>query len=161
MTDYPIERKTVSIPLDQLREMQEKLASAERVQKTLRKLQEERTRARAEARGSAESLERILTDLLLGVDDFERAIGSAERQESYPAILEGLRTIRAALLHALATQEVRRFESVGEPFDPERHRLIEGDPPAGGGVVGEEMRPGYERDGVVFRKAWVRLRPEE
>ncbi len=129
MTDYPIQRKTISVPLDEWQNLQEKLSRTER----------------------------LLSDLLLGVDDFERAIGSAEKEESYPAILEGLRTIRAALLQALATQDVRRFRSVGENFNPVRHELLDGEPPADGGMVVEELRPGYERGGGIFRRAWVRI----
>ena len=160
MSGFPLERKTVSIPLDELREMQSRLRDAERVQKTLRDLQEAAGTAEARAKVSTGRLERLLSDLLLGVDDFERAIGSAEREESYPALLEGLRTIRAALVHALAAQEVSRFESLGQPFDSGRHQSIEGETaPGAGGVVREELRPGYERDGQVFRKAWVRVGP--
>ena len=129
MSEYPVQRKTISVPLDEWNTTKEKLSQAER----------------------------LLRDLLVGVDDFERAIGSAEREESYPAILKGLRTIQAALVQALGAQDVRRFRSVGEPFDPRRHELLEGEPPVDGGVVVEEMRPGYERGGAVFRRAWVRL----
>ena len=140
MSEYPLAPRTISVPLEQWEAAQAK----------------------------AEAAERLMRDLLLGVDDFERAIASAEREESYPAILKGLHAIRAALVQALGVQGVRRFDSVGQVFDPARHEPLVEEAADGsvagpvvppGSVVVEELRPGYERDGAIFRKAWVKVGP--
>lgn len=100
---------------------------------------------------------RFLQDVLVQVDDFERALEACRAHQDYGAIIRGLDTIHAGLTHALARQNVRRFESADCPFDPERHQVLEGDDPEPGTPIVEELRPGYEMGGGVFRKAWVRV----
>jgi molecular chaperone GrpE len=91
------------------------------------------------------------------VDDFERALEASRARQDYDAIIRGLDTIRAGLIHALARQNVCRFESAGCPFDPERHQVLAGDDPEPGTPIVEELRSGYEMGGAVLRKAWVRV----
>lgn len=99
----------------------------------------------------------LLREILVQVDDFERAIASARRREDYEALLSGLEAIRSGLLRSMRRQGVTRFDARGETFRPGRHELLTGDVAPEGARVTEELRSGYEWMGKVFRKAWVRV----
>ncbi len=118
---------------------------------------QEKARALPGPSGSA-ALQAILKDLLVAVDDFERAIESSRREESYPRMIEGLETIHAGLIQLLGRHQCEKIPTVGEAFHPFRHEVLGDDPPAEGATITEELRAGYEWGGRVFRRAWVRVK---
>lgn len=105
----------------------------------------------------------LLTDLLAVIDDFERAIRSAEESRDFAVFLEGVSMIERRMLEMLENRwGLRRFSAVGEAFDPIRHEaMLRTESPAGadpsGPVVVEEFQKGYYLHERVLRPAKVRV----
>ncbi len=101
--------------------------------------------------------ERLLSDLLEIVDNFERAL-SAENGESAPASFrKGVEMIFVQLTTLLAKYDVTPIEAVGQPFDPNLHEAVmqveseEYDE----GVVAFEVNKGYMLGDRVLRHSKV------
>jgi molecular chaperone GrpE len=104
----------------------------------------------------------LLSDLLAVIDDFERAIRSAEESRDFAVFLQGVSMIERRMLEMLESRwGLRRFSSVGEPFDPVRHEaMMRTEAPANaaaGPVVVEEFQKGYYLHERVLRPAKVRV----
>jgi molecular chaperone GrpE len=107
----------------------------------------------------------LLSDLLAVIDDFERAIRSAEESRDFAVFLQGVSMIERGMLEMLENRwGLRRFSSVGEAFDPVRHEAMmrtEAPAPASGAdpgpVVVEEFQKGYYLHERVLRPAKVRV----
>lgn len=114
-------------------------------------------REREEASRYANSA--LLTDLITTIDDFERAIRSAEESRDFSAFLEGVVLIEKQLVEKLERSwNLKRFSSQGEPFDPTRHEAVlrtEGE--TEGPVVAEEYQKGYFLHERVIRPAKVKV----
>jgi molecular chaperone GrpE len=99
------------------------------------------------------------------IDDFERAIRSAEESRDFAVFLQGVSMIERRMLEMLENRwGLKRFSSIGEAFDPVRHEAMmrtEGPAsPAGnapGPVVVEEFQKGYYLHERVLRPAKVRV----
>src|SRR5690348_6889929 len=78
----------------------------------------ERERADAAQSGRRD----IVLQLLDLADSFDRAFAHAG--EAPTSWVEGMQSIRRKLLALLESQGVTPFESLGEPFNPERHEAI-------------------------------------
>jgi molecular chaperone GrpE len=111
----------------------------------------------------------LLLDLIQVMDDFERAIKAAETiSQSGPEFknfYEGVSMIEKRLSSQLENKwGLKRFESAGQPFDPNRHEAMMMDKSAGirEPVVQEEYYKGYTLKERVVRPAKVKvLMPEE
>lgn len=113
----------------------------------------------------------LLLDIIPVIDDFERAIqsaqGSAELGElpAGKAMLDGIIMIEKRLTGQLeAKWGLKRFNSAGEPFDPNRHEamMMEKSPDIEEAVVQEDFIKGYTLKERVIRAAKVKvLVPEE
>ncbi len=68
--------------------------------------------------------ERVLTDIIPLVDDFERALGALHEAEEKDAILEGLDLIYAKFVTFLQQNGVKEIKTIGEEFDPEKFEAI-------------------------------------
>ena len=104
----------------------------------------------------------LLSDLLAVIDDFERAIRSAEESRDFAVFLQGVSMIERRMLEMLESRwGLRRFSSVGETFDPVRHEaMMRTEAPAdasAGPVVIEEFQKGYFLHERVLRPAKVRV----
>jgi molecular chaperone GrpE len=104
----------------------------------------------------------LLSDLLAVIDDFERAIRSAEESRDFAVFLQGVSMIERGMLEMLENRwGLRRFSSVGEAFDPVRHEaMMRTEAPtnaAAGPVVIEEFQKGYYLHERVLRPAKVRV----
>ena len=99
----------------------------------------------------------IVLKLLDLADNFDRAFAHAG--EAPASWVEGLQSIRRKLLGLLESQGVTPFESLGEPFNPERHEAIgtvdsnDYEP----GSVAEELQRGYRWGDSLLRPARVRV----
>ena len=102
-------------------------------------------------------------DLLLGVlnivDSFERAVASASApDDERDPFRAGVLAIYRQMQRLLDQNGVERFESIGQPFDPERHEAVgtvAARDSAEPGSVAEEERPGYLWHGRLLRPARV------
>ncbi|GHV25123.1 protein GrpE [Spirochaetia bacterium] len=111
----------------------------------------------------------LLLDLILIIDDFERAIKSAESiastSKEFDSFYEGITLIEKRLTSQLENKwGLKRFDSAGESFDPNRHEAImmEKSPDIAEPVVQEDFLKGYTLKDRVVRSAKVKvLMPEE
>ncbi|MGH7643418.1 MAG: nucleotide exchange factor GrpE [Candidatus Dormibacteria bacterium] len=114
-----------------------------------RKAQESEEQARYGATG-------LLQALLPGLDSFARAVSHIPA-EAKDGLAEGLRMTLKQLEDALASQGIRRIQSVGAPFDPRLHDAVLSVPAgdARPGTVVAELAPGYQIYDRVVRPAQV------
>jgi len=101
--------------------------------------------------------ESLLRELLPVLDNFSRALQAARSEPAAAAVTAGVELIQRELLRVLEKFGVTPFDSVGQPFDPERHEAIARVPAVGqpeGTVVNETAR-GYMLNGRVLRPAMV------
>jgi molecular chaperone GrpE len=111
----------------------------------------------------------LLLDLIPIIDDFDRAIKSAENMVStskeFDSFYEGITLIEKRLVSQLENKwGLKRFDSAGEVFDPNRHEAImmEKSPETPEPVVQEDFLKGYTLKDRVIRSAKVKvLMPEE
>ena len=69
--------------------------------------------------------EKLLLDLVEVIDNFERAIKSSEESQDFTSFHEGIELIERQFTGMLDTKwGLKRFESEGEEFDPQRHEAI-------------------------------------
>jgi len=102
----------------------------------------------------------LLTDLIGLIDDFERAIHSGEESKDFTSFLQGITMIEKQLVEMLESRwGLKRFASVGEAFDPNRHEAVqrvEGPSDAKPTVV-EDYQKGYYLHERVLRPARVKV----
>jgi molecular chaperone GrpE len=89
----------------------------------------------------------LVKDLLLTVDNLDRAIDHAQKSEDgdLDGLLQGVELVRRDLLTALARNGVTPVEAVGEAFDPAHHEAVAQAPDASvaPNTVIEELQKGY------------------
>jgi molecular chaperone GrpE len=102
----------------------------------------------------------LLSDIIGLIDDFERAIKSAEESNDFPTFLQGVSMIEKQFIEMLESRwGLKRFSSVGEGFDPNRHEAVlrvEG-PVNSKPVVVEDFQKGYFLHERVLRPARVKV----
>jgi molecular chaperone GrpE len=106
----------------------------------------------------------LLLDLIPIIDDFERAIKSAETSRDFDGFYEGISMIEKRLISQLENKwALKRFDSAGESFDPNRHEAImmEKSGEITEPVVQEDFLKGFTLKDRVIRSAKVKvLMPE-
>ncbi len=68
--------------------------------------------------------EKVLTELLPVVDDFERAMENMDKANSEDAIKEGVELIYNKLVSFLAKNGVKEMDVIGKPFDLDLHEAL-------------------------------------
>lgn len=129
----------------------ERMAELDKVRKRLE--------ADASRRASARFGE-MLKELFACMDDFDRAIGQAEKTRVDDPLLEGVRLMREGLLRVLTAHGLEVINCVGEPFDPERAQAVATEPvedESRDNMVTEQLAPGYAFDGRILRPALVKV----
>ena len=104
--------------------------------------------------------QQLLLDLTAIIDDFERAISSAEESRDYDAFHDGIVLIEKQLTGMLERKwGLKRFDSEGEEFDPQKHEAVttEPRPDHESPVVLEEYQRGYMLHERVLRSAKVKV----
>ena len=102
----------------------------------------------------------LLLDLTGVLDDFERAISAAAQSREFATLYSGIELIEKQLLGTLERKwGLSRFDSAGQPFDPERHEALATEPSATHAetTVLEDYQKGYLLHGRVIRAARVRV----
>ena len=102
----------------------------------------------------------LLGDLIPILDDFDRGIASVESTKNYEQLSEGVILIRKQLSQMLENKyALKRFESKGTLFDPNRHEAVFAEPAdIEDPVVADEYLPGYSLHDRILRTAKVRVR---
>jgi len=111
------------------------------------------------------SNQNLILDLLPVIDDFERAMKSAETSRDFASFYEGVTMIEKRLYSDLENKwGLKRFDSEGELFDPNRHEALQMEKAAGiqEAVVKDDFVKGYLLKDRVIRFAKVKvLVPDE
>ena len=99
----------------------------------------------------------LIEELLPILDNFERAIESANKSEDFISLLEGVKMISKQMHDVLEKKGVSRIDAVGKTFDPTMHEAVmhiasEEHPE---NVVVEEFQKGYMLHDRVIRPAMV------
>ncbi len=106
------------------------------------------------------SNQQLLLDLVSVIDDFERAIKSADDSRDYDTFHDGVVMIEKQLTGMLQRKwGLTRYDSAGEAFDPQRHEAVAAQEVADDGepVVLEEYQKGYTLSERVIRPAKVKV----
>ena len=102
-------------------------------------------------------------DILSVADNMHRALEALDAElrenanDSIKALLDGVELTERALMSALEKHGVKRFEPVGQKFDPNRHQAMfeMEDPGKPAGTVVQVMQAGYSIGERVLRPALV------
>jgi molecular chaperone GrpE len=100
----------------------------------------------------------LLQDLLLVVDDFDRAL-TAEAPDSDSGYRKGVELIHAKLHDLLRKQGLKPIDALGADFDPNVHQAVmheESSEHREGEVIGE-LRKGYTLNDRLLRPAMVKV----
>src|SRR5262245_2700592 len=118
-----------------------------------------RKRVERERRSHAEhAVTDLLQELLLVVDDFDRAL-TVDADENAASYRKGVELIHTKLHDLLRKQDVRPIEAIGADFDPNLHQAVvhESSPGHREGEVIGEMRRGYTIGDRLLRPAMVKV----
>lgn len=102
----------------------------------------------------------LLLDLTGVLDDFARAISASGKSRDFSTLHSGIELIEKQLLATLERKwGLSRFDSAGQPFDPERHEALatEQSTEHREAIVLEDYQKGYVLHGRVIRAARVRV----
>jgi molecular chaperone GrpE len=101
-------------------------------------------------------LERFILELLPVKDSLELAVENAGRGDA-ASIAAGQEATLKLLQTALAKQDVKTLDPLGEPFDPSRHEAMMAQPSesAEPNSILKVVQPGYELNGRLLRPARV------
>lgn len=101
--------------------------------------------------------DRLFSELIGVVDNFERALQHAKEDTNPSAILTGTEMIYNQLLSLLKKYDVQPIEALGKPFDPQLHEAmmqVDSDQYPEG-TVALEMGKGYQQGNRVIRHSKV------
>ncbi|MDQ7054545.1 MAG: nucleotide exchange factor GrpE [candidate division KSB1 bacterium] len=99
----------------------------------------------------------LIRKLLPILDDIERSLESARRDQNFEALVEGIEMIYKTFLKVLEAEGVTQISAVGQEFNPEYHEALmqvekEDVPP---NTVVEEHQKGYLLGDKILRPAKV------
>lgn len=68
--------------------------------------------------------EKVLTEIIPLIDDFERALDTVQNAHDKEAIVEGMELIYAKFVNFINQQGVKEIETIGEPFDSDKFEAV-------------------------------------
>jgi len=101
----------------------------------------------------------LLINLLVVVDNLERALESTKKENDIKGIREGINHILKDFHNVLKKEGVEPIESINEKFDPYKHEAVmrEETDKHSEDIVTEEFRKGYYMKSKVLRPAMVKV----
>ena len=100
-------------------------------------------------------------ELLNVTDNFDRALNSIskndiEKNENYKNLFNGLKAVEKEIYDIFEKNGVKKFDSMGEKFDPERHQAVsKKDSNKDEGIIIEELQKGFMMSERLLRPAMV------
>lgn len=103
--------------------------------------------------------QKVLTDVLPALDNFERALKIEGDDESFNALKKGVEMVYDSLLKALEDNGLEKIKTEGEQFDPNFHQAVMQDenPDFESGQITEELQAGYQLKDRVLRASMVKV----
>ncbi len=103
--------------------------------------------------------QKLATELLPVIDNFERALQTASDDEAVKSFFEGMEMIYRNLLTVLEAEGIEVIPAVGEVFDPTMHQAVMQvqDDQYDSNIVVEELQKGYRLKDRVLRPAMVKV----
>lgn len=103
--------------------------------------------------------QKVLTDVLPALDNFERALKIEGDDESFNALKKGVEMVYESLLKALEDNGLEKIKTEGEQFDPNFHQAVMQDenPDFEPGQITEELQAGYQLKDRVLRASMVKV----
>ena len=98
--------------------------------------------------------ERVLSDMIPLIDDFERALETVQKADNKEAIVEGLELIYNKFIGFLNQNGVKEIEAIGEKFDADKFEAVTTIPAQDESqidVVVDCIQKGYKLDEKVIR----------
>lgn len=98
--------------------------------------------------------ERVLLDIIILVDDFERALELVHKTEDREAMLEGMDLIYTKFIAFLKQHGVNEIETIGQPFDADSFEAITTIPvheASQKGMVVDCIQKGYRLNDKIIR----------
>ncbi len=98
----------------------------------------------------------VVEKFLPVIDNFQRAIDSAENKDAF---YEGVVMLKKQIDEVLASLGVEEIKAVGEEFNPELHNAVMHveDEQAGENIIVEEFQKGYRIGDRVVRHSMVKV----
>jgi molecular chaperone GrpE len=117
-----------------------------------------RTRLDIEA-GEKYKAQKLVTELLPVLDNFERGLKVGADNEQTKTLLQGMEMVYRSLVDALKKEGVEPIEAVGKEFDPNFHQAVmQGeDENFGSNIVTDEFQKGYMLKDRLIRPAMVKV----
>ncbi|UCC43189.1 MAG: nucleotide exchange factor GrpE [Candidatus Zixiibacteriota bacterium] len=161
-TDEQAREPEVETPKPELTEEEKLAARVAELEDKLLRAQAELDNSRKRSARMVEDMlrtanDRLLSELLDVVDNFERALQHSGDNSSPEALGQGMEMIYKQLVTILERYDVRPIEAVGQAFDPNLHEALmqiaseEHDE----GTVAEEISKGYKIGPRVLRHSKV------
>jgi molecular chaperone GrpE len=103
--------------------------------------------------------QKLITDILPAIDNFERALKMEADNEQTRVLLQGMEMVYRSLVEALKNEGVETIEAAGKEFDPHLHQAVMQveDANFGSNVVVEEFQKGYMLKDRVIRPSMVKV----
>ncbi|ELK4506295.1 nucleotide exchange factor GrpE [Staphylococcus pseudintermedius] len=103
--------------------------------------------------------QKVLTDVLPALDNFERALKIEGDDESFNVLKKGVEMVYESLLKALEDNGLEKIKTEGEQFDPNFHQAVMQDenPDFESGQITEELQAGYQLKDRVLRASMVKV----
>lgn len=103
--------------------------------------------------------QKVLTNVLPALDNFERALKIEGDDESFNALKKGVEMVYESLLKALEDNGLEKIKTEGEQFDPNFHQAVMQDenPDFESGQITEELQAGYQLKDRVLRASMVKV----
>ena len=98
--------------------------------------------------------EKVLTEMIPLIDDFERALETAQNTDDKDALVEGLELIYSKFVSFINKHGVKEIEAIGEPFDADKFEAVTTIPvqdESQEGVVIDCIQKGYILNDKVIR----------
>ncbi|MDR7078031.1 molecular chaperone GrpE [Neobacillus niacini] len=117
-----------------------------------------RTRLDIEA-GEKYKAQKLVTELLPVLDNFERGLKVGADNEQTKTLLQGMEMVYRSLVDALKKEGVEPIEAVGKEFDPNFHQAVmQGeDENFGSNIVTDEFQKGYMLKDRLIRPSMVKV----
>lgn len=132
--------------------------------RTLADFQNFRRRKEEERGGDRQFANReLILGMLPVLDNFERALAAAERNQSYEALIDGIKLTLRQFCDFLGKNGVSAIDAVGKEFDPKFHEAVMRveDSAHPENTVVEELQKGYAIHDRVLRPSMVKVARSE